>query len=305
MRFTKEIRTGILVITGLVMTIFSFNYLKGINLFDKTRNFNVIYDNVEGLIPSNPVTINGYKVGKVQKISFLEDGSNKLVIKLALDNKIEFSKSSYAELYETGLIGGKAIAIIPNYDDNQIAVDGDFLNGKIKPGLTELVNQRLFQLQEKLESAITNADKVFVNVNDVFNDENKLAISDNLTNLKSLSQSLIKTSDNLNKIINGEILNKSLENIESTTAKLSKISSSISDSDIESILNNVNETVNSFNLLINKINNGNGSISKLLEDDSIFKNLDKATSELEVLINDIKTNPSRYINFSVFGKKNK
>ena len=305
MRFTKEIRTGILVITGLLMTIFSFNYLKGINLFDKTRNFNVIYDNVEGLIPSNPVTINGYKVGKVQKISFLEDGSNKLVIKLALDNKIEFSKSSYAELYETGLIGGKAIAIIPNYDDNQIAVDGDFLNGKIKPGLTELVNQRLFQLQEKLESAITNADKVFVNVNDVFNDENKLAISDNLTNLKSLSQSLIKTSDNLNKIINGEILNKSLENIESTTAKLSKISSSISDSDIESILNNVNETVNSFNLLINKINNGNGSISKLLEDDSIFKNLDKATSELEVLINDIKTNPSRYINFSVFGKKNK
>ena len=305
MKFTKEIRTGILVITGLLMTIFSFNYLKGINLFDKTRNFNVIYDNVEGLIPSNPVTINGYKVGKVQKISFLEDGSNKLVIKLALDNKIEFSKSSYAELYETGLIGGKAIAIIPNYDDNQIAVDGDFLNGKIKPGLTELVNQRLFQLQEKLESAITNADKVFVNVNDVFNDENKLAISDNLTNLKSLSQSLIKTSDDLNKIINGEILNKSLENIESTTAKLSKISSSISDSDIESILNNVNETVNSFNLLINKINNGNGSISKLLEDDSIFKNLDKATSELEVLINDIKTNPSRYINFSVFGKKNK
>ena len=253
MRFTKEIRTGILVITGLLMTIFSFNYLKGINLFDKTRNFNVIYDNVEGLIPSNPVTINGYKVGKVQKISFLEDGSNKLVIKLALDNKVEFSKSSYAELYETGLIGGKAIAIIPNYDDNQIAVDGDFLNGKIKPGLTELVNQRLFQLQEKLESAITNADKVFVNVNDVFNDENKLAISDNLTNLKSLSQSLIKTSDNLNKIINGEILNKSLENIESTTAKLSKISSSISDSDIESILNNINETVNSFNLLINKI----------------------------------------------------
>ena len=251
------------------------------------------------------MTINGYKVGKVQKISFLEDGSNKLVIKLALDNKVEFSKSSYAELYETGLIGGKAIAIIPNYDDNQIAVDGDFLNGKIKPGLTELVNQRLFQLQEKLESAITNADKVFVNVNDVFNDENKLAISDNLTNLKSLSQSLIKTSDDLNKIINGEILNKSLENIESTTAKLSKISSSISDSDIESILNNINETVNSFNLLINKINNGNGSISKLLEDDSIFKNLDKATSELEVLINDIKTNPSRYINFSVFGKKNK
>jgi phospholipid/cholesterol/gamma-HCH transport system substrate-binding protein len=305
MKFTKEIRTGILVITGLVMTIFSFNYLKGINLLDKSRNFNVVYDNVEGLMPSNPVTINGYKVGKVQKISFLEDGTNKLIIKLALDNKVEFSKSSYAELYETGLIGGKAIAIIPNYDDNEIAVDGDFLNGKIKPGLTELVNQRLFQLQEKLESAITNADKVFVNINDVFNNENKLAISDNLMNLKSLSESLIKTSDNLNEILNGDILNKSLKNIETTTANLSNISSSISDSDIESILNNVNESVNSFNHLINKINNGNGSISKLLVDDSIFENLDKATFELEVLINDIKTNPGRYIHFSVFGKKNK
>ena len=124
-------------------------------------------------------------------------------------------------------------------------------------------------------------------------------------NLKSLSKSLIKTSDNLNEILNGDILNKSLKNIETTTANLSNISSSISDSDIESILNNVNESVNSFNHLINKINNGNGSISKLLVDDSIFENLDKATFELEVLINDIKTNPGRYIHFSVFGKKNK
>ena len=291
--------------TGLVMTIFSFNYLKGINLLEKSRHFIVVYDNVEGLVASNPVTINGFKIGNVQKINLSADGSNKLEIKLIIDNEVEFSKSSKAELYETGLIGGKAIAIIPNYQDGSIAESGDYLQGTIKPGLTELVNQKLTPLQDKLESAIQNADKVVLNINELLSDDTKTSFQQSILNFKNISESLNETTNNVNSIIlnNSNAIENSLKNIESSSKNINEITKSVSDANVSDLISKLNSTVSNFNLTLNKINNGNGSVSKLLENDAIFNNLEKATSELEALINDIKVNPNRYVHFSIFGKK--
>jgi len=291
--------------TGLVMTIFSFNYLKGINLLEKSRHFIVVYDNVEGLVASNPVTINGFKIGNVQKINLSADGSNKLEIKLIIDNEVEFSKSSKAELYETGLIGGKAIAIIPNYQDGSIAESGDYLQGTIKPGLTELVNQKLTPLQDKLESAIQNADKVVLNINELLSDDTKTSLQQSILNFKNISESLNETTNNVNSIIlnNSNAIENSLKNIESSSKNINEITKSVSDANVSDLISKLNSTVSNFNLALNKINNGNGSVSKLLENDAVFNNLEKATSELEALINDIKVNPNRYVHFSIFGKK--
>ena len=290
--------------TGLVMTIFSFNYLKGINLLEKSRHFVVIYDNVEGLVASNPVTINGFKIGNVQKINLSGDDTNRLEIKLMIDNDVEFSKSSKAELYETGLIGGKAIAIIPNYEDSSIAESGDYLQGTIKPGLTELVNQKLTPLQEKLESAIQNADNVMLNINELLSDETKTSLQQSILNFKNISESLYETTNNVNSIIlkNSNAIENSLNNIESSSKNINEITQSVSDANVSDLILKLNSTVTNFNLALSKINNGNGSISKLLENDAIFNNLEKATSELEALINDIKANPNRYVHFSIFGK---
>ena len=290
--------------TGLVMTIFSFNYLKGINLLEKSRHFVVIYDNVEGLVASNPVTINGFKIGNVQKINLSDDGTNKLEIKLMIDNEVEFSKSSKAELYETGLIGGKAIAIIPNYEDSSIAESGDYLQGTIKPGLTELVNQKLTPLQDKLESAIQNADNVMLNINELLSDDTKTSLQQSILNFKNISESLYETTNNVNSIIlkNSNAIENSLNNIESSSKNINEITQSVSDANVSDLILKLNSTVTNFNLALSKINNGNGSISKLLENDAIFNNLEKATSELEALINDIKANPNRYVHFSIFGK---
>ena len=290
--------------TGLVMTIFSFNYLKGINLLEKSRHFVVIYDNVEGLVASNPVTINGFKIGNVQKINLSDDDTNRLEIKLMIDNEVEFSKSSKAELYETGLIGGKAIAIIPNYEDSSIAESGDYLQGTIKPGLTELVNQKLTPLQEKLESAIQNADNVMLNINELLSDDTKTSLQQSILNFKNISESLYETTNNVNSIIlkNSNAIENSLNNIESSSKNINEITQSVSDANVSDLILKLNSTVTNFNLALSKINNGNGSISKLLENDAIFNNLEKATSELEALINDIKANPNRYVHFSIFGK---
>ena len=290
--------------TGLVMTIFSFNYLKGINLLEKSRHFLVVYDNVEGLVASNPVTINGFKIGNVQKINLSDDDTNRLEIKLMIDNEVEFSKSSKAELYETGLIGGKAIAIIPNYQDSSIAESGDYLQGTIKPGLTELVNQKLTPLQDKLESAIQNADNVMLNINELLSDDTKTSLQQSIINFKNISESLYETTNNVNSIIlkNSNTIENSLKNIESSSKNINEITQSVSDANVSDLILKLNSTVTSFNLALNKINNGNGSISKLLENDAIFNNLEKATFELEALINDIKANPNRYVHFSIFGK---
>jgi phospholipid/cholesterol/gamma-HCH transport system substrate-binding protein len=286
------------------MTIFSFNYLKGINLLEKSRHFLVVYENVEGLVASNPVTINGFKIGNVQKINLSADGTNRLEIKLMIDNEVEFSKSSKAELYETGLIGGKAIAIIPNYQDSSIAENGDYLEGTIKPGLTELVNQKLTPLQDKLESAIQNADNVMLNINELLSDETKTSLQQSILNFKNISESLYETTNNVNSIIlkNSNTIENSLNNIESSSKNINEITQSVSDANVSDLILKLNSTVTNFNLALSKINNGNGSISKLLENDAIFNNLENATSELEALINDIKANPNRYVHFSIFGK---
>ena len=167
MKITREVKTAVLVISGLLLIVYLFNYLKGENLLDSSRTFYAVYDNVEGLAPSAPVTISGNVVGKVQEIVFTEDGSGKLQLKLMIDNDFQFSKNSKAQIYETGLIGGKAVAIVLANDGSETAVDGDFLEGSIKAGLTELVNQKLTPLQGKIENVMVSADSLLGNINDV------------------------------------------------------------------------------------------------------------------------------------------
>ena len=173
MKYSKEIKVGFLAIVGVMMSVFSYNYLKGINLFEKNRKFTIKYEKVDGLSVSNPVTLNGFKIGKVQKINFNSKNTRELLVDIIIENDVLFPKTSSAELYETGLIGGKAIAIIPDYkNDSTIANDGDMLRGIIKPGLTELVNQILPQVQLQIEAVMKNAeivgDKIKINKSNIF-----------------------------------------------------------------------------------------------------------------------------------------
>ena len=202
MRFTKEIKIGFLAIIGIMMSVFSYNYLKGINLFDKSRKFTISYEKVDGLSISNPVTMNGFKIGKVQKINFNPNNTRELLVDILIDNDVVFPKTSVAELYETGLIGGKAIAIIPDYEnDSTIAFDGDQLKGVIKPGLTELVNQILPQLQLQIEAVMKNAEIVFKNINTLFDEDTKQELRSSIEDFSNLTKSLSETSNEISSLI--------------------------------------------------------------------------------------------------------
>ncbi len=287
------------------MSIFSYNYLKGINLFEKTRTFKVIYTKVDGLSPSNPVTLNGYKIGKVQKINFNSNNTKELIVDIVIENDVKFSKTSKAELYETGLIGGKAIAIVPDYDNNAIAESGDYLIGSVKPGLTDLVNQIMPQIQLQLEAVMKKAGIVLSNINTLFDEETKKSLKSSIDQFESLTNSLSETSRNVNDFIkdNSPNLTTTIDNLNATSLKMKDMSNSMSEVDLNLILTNLDSTISNLNNITNKLNQGEGTIGKLIYDDGLFKNLDNATKNLEELIEDIKLNPKRYVHFSIFGKK--
>ena len=229
MNIAKEVKTAILVIAGIVLFIFGFNYLKGQNLLDSSRTFYAVYDNVEGVVISTPVTINGLTVGKVMEINFKEDNSGKILVKLMVDSDFEFSKNSKAELYETGLIGGKAIAIVPANDNAENAKSEAHLQGSVKAGLSELVNQKLTPLQEKMVTMMISADSLLNNLNDVFDTNTKANLRKSIAGLNSTIESFKSTSISLNQTIksNQGKIDNVLTNAEKLTGDLSKITNEI------------------------------------------------------------------------------
>ena len=308
MKRSKEIKVGLLAIIGIMMSIFSYNYLKGINLFEKNRKFTVKYEKVDGLSVSNPVTLSGFKIGKVQKINFNPENTRELLVDIVIENEVVFPKTSFAELYETGLIGGKAIAIIPDYkNDSTIANDGDFLKGVIKPGLTELVNQILPQVQLQIEDVLKSAEIVLGNINNLFDEETKKELKSSIQDFSNLTNSLSETSAEISSLIsnNSENFSDAISDFKIASNNIMTISDSISSDEISNITSNLNTLVENLNEITTSLKNSEGTAGQLINDKSIYKNLENATNELNILIEDIKLNPNRYINISVFGKKNK
>lgn len=306
MRANKEIKTAVLVLSGILLFIFIFNYLKGENLLSNSLKITAVYDNVEGLAPSSTVTINGHVVGKVQQIRFTEDGSGKLEVVMLLDSDFEFSKNSNAQLYESGLIGGKAIAIIPAFDTAARVSSGDILQSSVKPGLTELVNQRLTPLQEKIESVMVSADQLLTNVNSVFDAETKTNLKGSIAQLKQTITSFETTSNTLNGLLedNKSSITSTLNNFSGISEDLSEVSTSLADVNLKETINGLQSTITNFDSILKDIQQGKGSVGKLMKDEGLYNNLEGALEQLEALLEDMKLNPKRYVHFSLFGKKN-
>tara|TARA_B100001063_G_C16731616_1_gene539636 strand:- start:423 stop:1355 length:933 start_codon:yes stop_codon:yes gene_type:complete len=305
LKINNEVKTGILVLLGIGLFIFGFSYLKSNDIFVTDRTFYAVYSDVEGVVNGTPVTVNGLPVGSIQKISF--HNGNKLLVKFRVENDIEFSINSLAQIYETGLIGGKALAIIPSNDKSRKAVSSDTLKSSIAPGLTDLVNKKITNLQVKIESMVMSADSVLFKINRVFDDSTRANLRNSVSDFNYTIAELKETSSAINDIVksNKSRVDLTIDNVSKISKDLSNITSSLTNSDLDITLANFKKSSDDLSSILSNINNGEGTISKLIVNDSLFNNLNEASRSIDLLLEDIRLNPNRYIHFSLFGKKNK
>ena len=306
MKINKEIKTAALVIGGILLFIYGFSYLKGKSIFKDTKTLYTVYDEVEGLIPGAKVTINGLSIGKISNIDFLSS-TTKILVTMDVRKELNFSTESAAMLYEVGLIGGKAISIVPKFDNNKTIQSGDTLRSEIKPSFTDLINRQIEPLQIKIESMLTSADSLFVGVSNVLDSDTQANLKNTLENLSVTMENLNNASLAAHNILaqNQEQLNATFVNIKDTSENLKSITDSISSAEISRSINQFSKTVAGLNTIVSAIDAGEGTAGKLIRDEALYDNLRAATKELELLMRDLKNHPKRYVHFSLFGNKDK
>lgn len=307
MKITKEIKTAILVIISILLFIWGYSFLKGTDILTGYNTFYVEYNDVEGLASSAPITINGLVIGKVKSINFSDKNNWKPIVELQINKDFEISKSSIARLYEPGLIGGKQIQIIPNTTDRTLAKSGDVLIGDVKAGLTDLVTERLTPLQEKIERMMVSADSLLIGLNEVLDDKTKANLRNSVVKLNEVLTGFSETSSSINSMLaeNKAKINSTATNLEKTTANFSKISDSLAKANIGETVKKLETTLANVDKIMNDVQSGKGTMGKMFKDETLYTNFAKSSKELELLLQDLRLNPIRYVNVSLFGKKNK
>ena len=306
MKITNEFKVGLLGITAVLLVIFGYNYLKGENLFEQSRTFYVVYDDVEGLSQSSEITINGLRIGTVSNIRFLNE-SGKIVVTLSINNDFNFSKNSIAKIYGGDFIGGKSMAIVPDYNIQEMAKSGDTLPGQVDDGLMELVNDKLAPLQQKMENTLVDLDTLLTSINKIFDAETRTSLKNSVTHLDEALVSFKNTSEEANLLLKNNKTNfsETLSNFNKASENLVNISDTLANANISESIANLSETLENLNGLAEGLQNGEGNMGKLLKDEKLYNNLEASTKQLEELLEDMKLNPKRYVHFSIFGKKDK
>ncbi len=289
-----------------MLFILGFSFLKSTPIFDNSKVFYAVYNHVGGLQPGTQVSINGLNVGSVSNIQF-KGQSGQLLVTFTVNSNFEFSKNSTAELYDTGIIGGKGIQIKPVFDGARTAQSGDTLLTDVKPGITDLVQQKLAPLQLKIEGAVSNADSLLMNFNDVLDDATKQSLRHSIQSLNTVVVNFEQSTATLNQLLkdNQYKIDSSLTNINTLTGNFASISDSLAQADLGNTVKNLEASVVNLNGILEKMNKGEGSMGKLVNDKELYDNLNRVSRELTLLLQDFRLNPKRYVNVSVFGKKQK
>ena len=305
----KEFKIGFFAIVSIIALVFGVNYLKGVNILNDNSDFYAVYENIGGLQVGSSVLVNGYKVGMVSNIDLLTEQNQNLLVTISLDKEFDMAKNTVCKIVNQDLMGTKGIALMLG-DADELVIGGDTLISEIEGSLQDEVNAQILPLKNKAEELIGSIDSVMMIVTAVLNKDTRNNLRNSLSSLDRTFELLSKTMVKVDSMIdiNDERIAKVVKNLESITSNLessngeikniltnfSSLSDSLAKADIATVLQNVSD-------ITTKINNGEGSIGLLLKDDKIYANFETSTRELASLLEDIKKNPSRYVNFSIIG----
>jgi phospholipid/cholesterol/gamma-HCH transport system substrate-binding protein len=312
MKISNETKIGALAAVSIAVLILGFNYLKGKTLFQKNTQIFAVFGKVDGLAVSNPVSINGFQIGKVSSLHEKDKNLSGIVVTIDLTKEINIPNNSLVFVNKE-LLGSPSL-VIKMGNSNVYLKNGDTIQSTYKPDVFENVQASINPAINNLNSAIQSLEVLIANVNSIFDPNTKNNFQSVIANLAASSTSLrnmlntqtgamAQTLNNLNTFTgnlnkNNESLNRTVTNLETTTSKLAQ-------ADIEKVIQTLQATANNLNDVTNKINSNNGSLGLLLNDKKLYTNLENSARSLNILLDDLRVNPKRYVNISLIGRKNK
>ncbi|MFI0428939.1 MlaD family protein [Mariniflexile sp. HMF6888] len=300
MKISKEVKTGILVLSGIVLFIFGFNYLKGKNLFESTDVYYTEFD-YNALDKSSPITVNGNTVGKIQDIVY-DYNTGKTKVAFSVNAALKFSKNSVIKMYETGLMGGNGLAILISAEGEQ-AKPGDVLPSEVEYGLVTTLSKNFSGLSDNLDATLKSTDTLMLSINRLVNDNSDAGLKRTIEELNHTLKSFKNTSNSVNAVISNNDKNIAaiLEKFKTISSDLAVLTADLKNANVGATVESLDNTLNKLNTILTTIDKGEGSIGKLLKDEALYNNLEGATKEMEELLRDIKLHPKRY--FRVLSKK--
>jgi len=314
-RRSKPFVIGFTFILAIIIFVWGFNYLKGRDLFKKQEFLYARYHTVNGLVTAKPVYVNGLQVGQVSRLYFAPDMSGDIIVELVIQSKFPIPKNSIAHIFSADLMGSKSITLILG-DSKEAVVSGDTLLTSVEGSLMESVNKQVAPLKAKAEELMGSVDTLLSAFNAVMNDETVKNLSTSIEDIQSTFKNLASTTSRLDDLATseGNRLKSILSNVDSLSLTLSEnreglsniinnfesISDSLSKVNIASVVYKADSAINNLNQILAKINEGTGTAGKLINSDSLYRELNKSAGELNKLLKDIRENPKRYVKFSLF-----
>lgn len=312
---SKELKAGLIAVVSIIGFVILYQFMRGKSLFTTDNVFYAKYDNVEGLEQSSAVSINGLRVGQVDKIMPVTDKTGKIhfVVKVTVDDDFEFAKKSTLEIFEPGLMSGKQMRINLAYG-GPLAQDGDTLQGNFRLSMMNNISTQIEPVKDQVQVVLKRVDSLTSNANLLFDDQNRAEIRALLANLNRTVSSFENTSRQTNSVLanNDPRIQRMLENANLATLsartaidKYGRVAEQVDVQKLNNTIDRLSVTSDKLNEVISGIQNGEGSLGKLAKDEELYRNLNESADNLNSLILDLKANPKRYVNFSVFGKNNK
>lgn len=314
MKLTREFKVGLLFLAAIALFIWGFNFLKGTSLFTSTRYFYAVYDKVDGLERSNKVLVNGLRIGQVQDMDFIE-GSSKIIVELYIKSDIKIPRNSVAKIFGTDLLGSKAVEIVMG-DSQQLLQDGDTLTSTLESSLKDQLSEQVEPLKRKAIVLINSVDSVMAVIQSIFSENTRQNLASSIENIRITLMNAESVSSNIDTILKSEKsrisaiithLESISHNLEGNNKKINNIisnfetlSDSLVSSDLSKTVREAGVAINNLKEISDKINQGEGTIGKLFTNDSLYYNLEKSSSNLDKLLEDIRLNPKRYVKLSLF-----
>ena len=310
-KISNEVKVGATAIITLIVFIWLYNFLKGKDFFQNVAYYYTVYDKVGGLSESNPVEINGYKVGVVQSIDFLDATSGRLIVEFSVSRDFKLPKNTVAEIIPISPLGGMKVQFVYG-NGPEFYAEGDTLPGTVAAGLLELIDKEFLPLKDKISGLIVTLDSITTSLDELMDDNFKDDLRGTINNLNNTTGSIERivgskeselknTLENLDRF--SRMLSENSEKMDNTFTNMERITDTLAAADIYGTIKNLKSSLEKTAVTLDNMNSGKGTAGQFMTNDTLYTNLSSSIESLNALLIDMKANPKRYVNFSLFGKK--